>query len=197
MPTTELITMNKKIITSLFIVLISGFAILNAQNSANPVVDGILKSYSAKVFTTVPVSDNDIDLIVKCGMKAPSGRNMQPWKFTVVKDQAMTGEILKNITAGNILIVISGQVKQDGTVDPFDCALATENMYVASQALGLGAHIYAGPVSEINASWKQKLGIPDDYRAVTVLRVGNIDKNIDAVSAASARKKPEEVVIYR
>jgi nitroreductase len=189
--------MNKKIITLLFIVLISGFAILNAQNSANPVVDGILKSYSAKVFTTVPVSDNDIDLIVKCGMKAPSGRNMQPWKFTVVKDQAMTGEILKNITAGNILIVISGQVKQDGTVDPFDCALAAENMYIASQALGLGARIYGGPVSEINTNWKQKLGIPDDYKAVAVLRVGNIDKNIDAVSAASARKKTEEVVIYR
>jgi nitroreductase len=161
------------------------------------VVDAILKSYSAKVFTAIPVSDNETDLIVKCGMKAPSGRNFQPWKFTVVKDQAMTVEIMQNITPGNILIIISGQVKQDGTVDPFDCALATENMYVAAQALGLGAHIYAGPVAGINTNLKQKLGIPDDYRAVTVLRIGNIDKNIDAVSAASTRKNPEEVVIYR
>jgi nitroreductase len=189
--------MFKKSVISVLVVLLSGFVILKAQTSGNYTVDGILKSYSAKMFTSMPVSDSDIDLIVKCGMKAPSGRNFQPWKFTVVKDQVMTVEILKNITAGNILIVISGQVKPDGTVDPFDCALATANMYIAAQALGLGTHIYAGPVADINTNWKQKLGIPDDYKAVTVLRVGNIDNNADAVSSASTRKNLEEVVNYR
>ncbi|MCX6327400.1 MAG: nitroreductase family protein [Bacteroidia bacterium] len=189
--------MKKKTVMSVLLVLFSGFVILMAQTTGNNVVDVILKSYSAKVFTTIPVSDSDIDLIVKCGMKAPSGRNTQPWKFTVVKDQTITGEILQNITAGNILIIISGQEKQDGTVDPFNCALATENMYVAAQSLSLGAHIYAGPVSIINTNLKDKLGIPADYKAITVLRVGNIDKSIDAASGASARKKPEEVVNYK
>jgi nitroreductase len=189
--------MFKKTALSVLLVLFSGFVLLNAQTTGNSVIDVILKGYSAKVFTTAPVTDNEIDLIVKCGMKAPSGMNRQPWKFTVVKDQAMTGEILKDITAGNILIIVSGQVKQDGTVDPFDCALATENMYVATQALGLGAHIYAGPVANINTNLKEKLGIPADYKAVTVLRVGNIDKNVDAVSSASSRKKPEDVLIYK
>lgn len=189
--------MYKKTVMSVLIVLFSGLIILRAQSAGNNVVGAILKSYSAKVFITTPVSDSDIDLIVKCGMKAPSGRNMQPWRFTVVKDQTITGEILQNITAGNILIIISGQEKQDGTVDPFDCALATENMYVAAQSLGLGAHIYAGPVSSINTNWKEKLGIPAGYKAVTVLRIGNIDKSVDAVSSASARKKAEEVVNYK
>lgn len=189
--------MYKKTISSVLLVLFSGFVILSAQTSGNNVIDVILKSYSAKMFTTSPVSDSEIDLIVRCGMKAPSGMNRQPWIFTVVKDQAITGEILQNITAGNILIIVSGQEKQDGTVDNFACALATENMYVAAQALGLGAHIYAGPVANINTNWKEKLGIPVGYRAVTVIRIGNIDKNVDAVSAASTRKKPEEVVIYK
>jgi nitroreductase len=189
--------MYKKTVISVLLVLFSGFVILRAQPSGNNVIDAILKSYSAKMFTTIPVSDSDIDLIVKCGMKAPSGRNLQLWKFIVIKDQTMTAEILKDITAGNILIIISGQQKQDGTIDPFDCALATENMYIAAQSLGLGAHIYAGPVAEINTSLKEKLGIPADYKAVTVLRIGNIDKSVDAVSAASTRKKPEEVVIYK
>ena len=189
--------MYKKSLVSFLFVLFSGFVMLKAQSSGNSVTDAILNGYSAKAFTTNAVSDNDIDLIIKCGMKAPSGRNIQPWKFTVIKDQTMTVEILKNITAGNILIVISGQQKQDGTIDPFDCALATENMYIAAQSLGLGAHIYAGPVADINMNWKQKLGIPDDYKAVMVLRIGSVDKSVDAVSAASARKKPEEVVIYK
>ena len=189
--------MYRKTVMSVLLVLFSGFIILKAQTSGNSVVDVILKSYSAKVFTAIPVSDSETDLIVKCGVKAPSGMNSQPWKFTVVKDQTLIGEILKNTTAGNILIIISGQEKQDGTVDNFASALATENMYVAAQGLGLGAHIYAGPVANINTNLKEKLGIPVDYKAVTVLRVGNIDKSIDAVSSASARKKQEEVVIYR
>lgn len=189
--------MYKKTAMSVLLVLFSGFIILSAQTSGNSMVDAILKGYSAKTFTTVPVSDNDIELLVKCGMKAPSGMNRQPWKFIVVKDQAMAGEILKNITAGNILIIVCGQKRQDGTVNNFDCALATENMYIAAQGLGLGAHIYASGVAEINTNWKQKLGIPDDYEAVTVLRVGSIDKSVDAVSSASARKNLEDVVIYR
>jgi nitroreductase len=189
--------MNRKWIISAVLLLFSGFVLISAQTSGNNVVDVILGSYSAKNFSTIPVSDKDIDLIVKCGLKAPSGRNYQPWKFAVVKDQVLNSEILKNIVAGNILIVICGQVKEDGTVNSFDCALATENMYVAASALGLGAHIYGSPVSVINTNLKEKLGIPAEYKAVTVLRIGNIEKSIDAVSSASSRKNQEEVVIYR
>jgi hypothetical protein len=44
---------------------------------------------------------------------------------------------------------------------------------------------------------KQILEIPYGYRVVSVLRVGNIDKSVDAVSSASTRKKLEEVVNYK
>ena len=103
--------MLKKSFIAVFLMLVSGTATLKSQTNNVGVIDVIMSGYSAKMFTTKPVSDSEIDQIVKCGMKAPSGRNMQPWKFTVVKDQTMTGEILKDITAGNILIIISGQEK--------------------------------------------------------------------------------------
>jgi nitroreductase len=70
-------------------------------------------------------------------------------------------------------------------------------MYIAAQSLGLGAHIYAGPVGNINSTKRQTLGIPEGYRAVSVLRVGNIDNDVDATSSASTRKKLEEVVNYK
>jgi nitroreductase len=70
-------------------------------------------------------------------------------------------------------------------------------MYIAAQSLGLGAHIYTGPVGNINSTRKQALAIPEGYRVISVLRVGNIDKNIDAVSSASPRKKLEEIVNYK
>jgi hypothetical protein len=41
------------------------------------------------------------------------------------------------------------------------------------------------------------LEISDGCRAVKVLRIGNIDKSVDAVSSASARRKFEEVVNFK
>jgi nitroreductase len=180
------------------IILIFIGIIMKAQSSGKNVTDVILSGYSAKVFTSDPVSDNDIETILKCGIKSPSGMNKQPWKFTVVKDNALVTELVKSANQGNILIVVSGvESAQTGQTPDFDCALATENMYVAAQGLGLGAHIYVTGVSEINKSKKPTLGIPDGYKAVAILRIGHITTSADATSSASTRKKFEEVVNYK
>jgi nitroreductase len=145
-----------------------------------------------------PVTDSQIDLILKCGMKAPSARNSQLWKFTVVKDKTLIGKIIPNVTPGNILIVVSGQESNQAGINVgFDCALATENMFIAAQALGLGGHIYGGPVNNVNSTLKPDLGIPEDYRVVTILLIGNIDKTVDAVSSASTRKPIGDIVNYK
>lgn len=189
---------NMKALISLLILFLFGCATLSAQSTGNPVVDVILSGYSQKAFSTVPVTDQQLDLILKCGMKAPSARNSQNWKFIVVKTEALQKEIIPAVTSGNILIVIAGaDAQQPGMNSDFDCALATENMYVAAQGLGLGAHIYASPVGNVNAKMKEALGIPEGYSAKAILRISSLDKSVDAVSAASPRKKAEEVIIYK
>jgi len=186
--------MNKKITIQIFAVLFSITALLRGQTTGNQLADVILSGYSVRMFSSEPVSDNDIELILKCGIKAPSGRNQQPWWFTVVKDKALLKELMPNITDGNILIIISG--KEGSNVD-FDCGLATQNMFIAAQSLGLGARIYGGPANFINTSKREIFGIPQGYRAIVILRIGHIDKSVDAVSAASSRKKIEEVVNFK
>ena len=56
--------------------------------------------------------------------------------------------------------------------------------------------IYGGPTGNINSK-KELFQIPSGYKALIVLRIGNVDKSVDAVSAASPRKKFEEVVNYK
>lgn len=190
--------MLKKSVMALFLMLISGAATLKGQTGNNSVIDVIMSGFSARMYTEKPVSDSEIEQIVKCGLKAPSAGNRQPWMFTVVKNDSLIKDIVPKITSGNIIIVISGlAAEKEGMNVSFDCALAAENMYLAAQSLGLGARIYGSPIKNINSLLKQVLGIPEEYKAVTVLRVGNIDRNIDASSSASTRKNPEEVVIYR
>ena len=44
---------------------------------------------SIRNFTEDPVSDQDLDLILEAGRQAPSGENAQPWRFIIVKSEAM------------------------------------------------------------------------------------------------------------
>jgi hypothetical protein len=69
-------------------------------------------------------------------------------------------------------------------------------LIVAAHILGLGARIYGGPVGNINSK-KELFQIPSGYKAVVVLRIGNINKSVDAVSSATPRNKPEEVINYK
>lgn len=187
----------KTIFSFLFIVVLAAGQ-LNGQVSGNNVTDVILTGYSVKDYSSVPVTDQQIDLILKCGIKSPSSQNLQPWKFTVIRDEPSMKEIISDVVPGNVLIVISGvEPKQQGGNTPdFDCGLATSSMFVAAEGIGLGARIYGSPVRNINAN-REVYQIPAGYRAVTVLRIGNINKSVDAVSGASPRKAVEEVVNYK
>jgi nitroreductase len=156
--------------------------------------DVLLTSYSEKLYTSEPVTDQQLEFILKCGIKSPSARNLQPWKFTVIRDEPTMKEVVNDVVPGNVLTVVSGIESEDGTTPDFDCGLATQSMFVAAHSLGLGARIYGGQVDSINTN-KELYQIPSGYKAVVALRVGNIDKTVDAVSAASPRKTPEEVIV--
>jgi nitroreductase len=105
-------------------------------------------------------------------------------------------EIVSDIVSGNVLIVVSGVEREDGTTPDFDCGLATQSMFFAAHSLGLGARIYGGPVESINSN-KELFQIPSGYKAMVALRIGNIDKTVDAVSAASPRKTSEEMINHK
>lgn len=167
-----------------------------AQISDNCVTKAILSAYSERTYTTEAVTDQQLGLVLDCGIKAPSARNNQPWKFTVIRDEATMKEAINNVVAGNVLVIVSGVESQSGTTPDLDCCLATESMFIAAHGLGLGARIYGGPVANINSK-KELFQIPAGYKAVIILRIGNIDKNVDAVSAATPRKKAEEIVNYK
>ena len=173
------------------LVLSTGNAL--SQTAGNPVTDLLLSAWSPRNYTTVPVTDQQIDMILQCGIKAPSSRNGQPWHFTVVKNETLMKEIISNITPGNVIIVISGKVSQNGTTPDFDCGLATQNMFVAATSMGLGARIYGGPIAAAREK-REALQIPEGFTPVIMLRAGNIEKGADAVSGASPRKTKEEII---
>jgi nitroreductase len=107
-------------------------------------------------------------------------------------------QLISNISDGSVLIVVSAQ--GDGKTNitqTLDGALAVQSIYLAAQALGYGSRIYTNPVENLNNRLKSDFSIPSGYSAVAVIRVGKLQGAVDAASAASPRKRAEDIVTYR
>ena len=52
----------------------------------NEVLNNILTRRSIRKFKPEQIKDEELDLILKAGIYAPSGMNRQSWKFTVLQD---------------------------------------------------------------------------------------------------------------
>ncbi len=180
------------ILASLLLLLCLMTVALAADSTATrpETIDILLSSHAHRGFTEEPVSREELDLIVQCGIEAPSAMNAQPWRFTVVTNPDIAEQIVSG-TKGAV-IVISGA--QQGMSTQFDCGLATEAMYTAAQTLGLGANIYLMPVAQVNSNMRDTLSIPVGYDAVMVMTVGHIGE--DAVSSASPRGDTKEIVNF-
>jgi nitroreductase len=171
---------------------------LNAADVDTQAIGVITGHYAPRTFAAGAISGADLDKILAAAVRAPSAANRQNWHFTVVRNQDLAKRIVSNITDGNILIVISapGDSKTNGAV-MLDCGLATQSIYLAAQALGLGSRIYTGPMDTLNAGLKGELGLPSGYSAAALVRIGRLPAGADAVSGASSRKALDSVVNYK
>ena len=183
--------MKKKIIAALLAVLCV-FS-LSAQDASRAAV--MLNHFAARNFTTGAIPRADLDIIIQAAVRAPSASNRQPWFFTVVQNMDLAKKIVPQIVEGNVLIIVSTEGTTDREI--LDCALATQNIYLAAQALGYGSRIHTGPIDSLNRTLKGELGLPANRNAVALIRIGRLAENADAASAASARKAAGETVTYK
>ena len=157
-----------------------------------------LSHYATRNFLAGEIPENDLELIVLAGIRAPSARNLQPWFFTVVREPDLARKIIPQTEDGNVLIVVSAE--GDGKtnyVQILDCSLAVQNIYLTAQSLGYGSRIYTAPIENLNNNLKADLEIPDSRSAVAVVRIGLFNIEADAISGASGRRDADTMVTYK
>ena len=118
-----------------------------AQDNSQAVLDNILSRKSVRSYTDQDVTPEQVETILKAAMAAPSGMNLQAWRFVVVREQAIKDKLAigfnKMIAKAPVVIVVCGKTtgKMGGENHNWtaDCAAATENLLLAVEALGLGA----------------------------------------------------------
>ena len=151
------------------------------------VLETIAKRRSVRAYTDEPVSDADIETLLRAAMAAPSAKNRQPWEFIVVNDRstldALAGKLrhAKMLAQAPVAIVVCAETVlhlSDGTVTEnlfweHDASAATENLLLAAEALGLGAVWTAASDPERSAAVCETLGINGTVRPLCVVPVGH------------------------
>lgn len=68
---------------------------LEFERTRVKMISAIYDRRSIRKFIDKPISEKDMTDIIQSGIKAPSSKNRQPWKFIVIQGNAKE-EMLKN-----------------------------------------------------------------------------------------------------
>ncbi|MDD2576385.1 MAG: nitroreductase family protein [Bacteroidales bacterium] len=164
--------------------LFSSVAIGQNNENSEKVMENILNRKSVRKYTKEEVKKEQLEMLVRAGMAAPSARNSQPWLFFVIDDRTILDNLAKQLPNAKMLlsakaaIVVCGNLQKalEGDGREFwvqDCSAATQNILLAAESMGLGA-VWTGayPRKETVNIIKVELGLPEHIVPLNVIPIG-------------------------
>ena len=115
-----------------------------APSTSNAALDNIFARKSVRAYLDKEVEKEKIDLMLRAGMAAPSGKDLRPWEFVLVTDRVALDSMAsalpyaKMLTQARYAIVVCGDVARS-SYWYLDCSAAAQNILLAAEAQGLGA----------------------------------------------------------
>jgi nitroreductase len=159
------------------------------------VKEAIEKRRAYRSLEPVEITEDLIRELVKAAQLTPSCFNNQPWRFVFVYDKDMLLRMREGLTRGNewihaasLIIVVFGKKEDDCDTKGreyylFDMGMACAFIQLRATELGLVAHPIAGFMED---KVKEKLGIPDEMKVITLINVG---KKSDTISEVLSEKQ--------
>lgn len=146
-------------------------------------ISAILTRRSIREYTAHPVPDELIKLLLEAGITAPSAFNEQSTEFVVVNERKILDEIAKfeakrpQLRKATVAIVVCGNQNKEKNKGQgywqLDGAVASENILIAANALGLGAvwtAIY--PYPDRIPKVQKILSLPDYVIPLNIIPIG-------------------------
>ena len=157
------------------------------------------RSYRGR-FKPYPVPREDLITIMKAGLSAPSGCNMQTTSLIAVDDKEMIKKLHSVInppvgeTAPAMICVLTQRINayRDKCFAVQDYSAAIQNMLLAIVALGYQSCWYEGHITDedkIGYKMAQILGVPDDYELVCFLPVGIAEDEVKSPKKRSFEER--------
>lgn len=153
---------------------------------------------SVRVYQEKEVSEDDLLKILEAARWAPTGANLQPWHFIVVREESLRRELGKyarffflkssHVEKAPCIIVLCYE-KNKGRFGLFDVTLAGANIMMMAHSLNLGT-CWIGAFDEKGV--KNVLGIPEEIGVVSLITLGYPNEKPDT----PPRVELEKIVHY-
>lgn len=156
----------------------------------NSVMSCILNRRSIRSYKPEEVSRDDVMQILTAANWAPSGNNLQPWKFSVVMNNK---ELIKKLssltiyhkwveTAPCLIAVFLDTNSLDDKVPSIflkhaqSIGAAIQNMLLVANELGLGS-CWIGEILKNEDKVREFLDVPNDLQLMAVISIGYSSKS--------------------
>jgi len=134
---------------------------------------------SVRKYKDQPISDSDLKKILEAARWAPSGANLQPWRFIVIQDRDLIKQIgefcyfglikSRHVSEAASVIIICGDSRSMGNTWEKDCMIAGTNMTLMAAALEIGS-CWIGAFNE--SEIKRLISIPDYLKVIALISLG-------------------------
>jgi nitroreductase len=151
--------------------------------TAAPILPVLAERWSPRSLdANYEISDQDLLSVIEAGRWAPSAMNVQPWRFSAAKrGSELFGKIASHLGGFNAswspkaaaYVVVSaftnGDSGQPGTTSQFDAGIATAQILIQAEGLGLHGHVMGG-IDHV--ALHAELGYPENLAVLVVIAIG-------------------------
>ncbi|HLM70723.1 MAG TPA: nitroreductase family protein [Thermoplasmata archaeon] len=172
------------------------------------VFDAIRSYRPCLSYSTRPVPPEKLMTILSAARLAPSQRNLQPWRFVVVRDDERKRLLAQASNRGKLIaeapaVIVAFAVEEDIPITigtyisayPLDVAVAVDHLQLAATAEGLGTSW----IIEFNEEKvRSVLHVPEGVHPIAVIPIGYPTEPNGSTKGSdeSGRKSPDEVIAY-
>lgn len=161
---------------------------------------------SMRKFTTDLIDGDDVKLLLRAALMAPSSKGLHSWEFVVVDDRDMLAQLAGCKAQGSdflsgapmAIVVVADPQVSDVWIE--DASVASTMLLLQAEDLGLGScwiqvrdrfDALGNPAEE---NVRQLLGIPDHLRVLSIIALGH--KGMERKPFNEDRLLWEKVHIY-
>lgn len=153
------------------------------------VMSNILNRRSIRAYTSKKVDRTDIIQILTAASWAPSGNNIQPWRFSVITNAKLIKELSSLTIYHNwvqsapclIAVFLDTKTVDDKISNIYlkhvqAIGAAIQNMLLTAHELGLGT-CWIGEILKNEDKVKKLIGIPSEMQLMAIISVGYSNKD--------------------
>ena len=158
------------------------------NEEGNAVIENIMSRRSIRAYKHCTVARDTMQLIMECGINAPSGMNRQSWEVRIIDNPEVMAEMIKLMAKENpdvdpgtikgcfrgapVMVFIANDPAYDFSA--IDCGLLSENIMLSGWSLGVGSVCLGSPVRFLKNAPEamEKLGFSKGYIPAICIGMG-------------------------